>query len=94
MKGREEEEPPQIKTQGHKLALDGPDHITRRITPIGVLHKCQCVGHGFTRLQILDQKSRQLESGHRRHGVWMAIEYSYKLGQNELKFLCEHGWFL
>ena len=27
--GREEEEPPQIKTQGHKLALDGPDHITR-----------------------------------------------------------------
>ena len=27
------------------------------------------------------QKSRLLESGHRRHGVWIAIEYSYKLGQ-------------
>ena len=27
------------------------------------------------------QKSRPLESGHRRHGVWIAIEYSYKLGQ-------------
>ena len=27
------------------------------------------------------QKSRPLESGHRRYGVWLAIEYSYKLGQ-------------
>ena len=27
------------------------------------------------------QKSRPLESDHRRHGVWLAIEYSYKLGQ-------------
>ena len=27
------------------------------------------------------QKSRPLESGHRRHGVCIAIEYSYKLGQ-------------
>ena len=26
------------------------------------------------------QKSRPLESGHSRHGVWIAIEYSYKLG--------------
>ena len=41
------------------------------------------------------QKSRPLESGHRRHAVWIAIEYSYKLGQkNEFKFLCELGWFL
>ena len=23
------------------------------------------------------QKSRPLESGHRRHAVWIAIEYSY-----------------
>ncbi len=27
------------------------------------------------------QKGRPLESGHRRHAVWIAIEYSYKLGQ-------------
>ena len=27
------------------------------------------------------QKSRPLKSGHRRHGVWVAIEYSYVLGQ-------------
>ena len=27
------------------------------------------------------QKSRPIESGHRRHGVFVAIEYSYKLGQ-------------
>ena len=40
------------------------------------------------------QKSRPLESGHRRHAVWIAIEYSYKLGQkNEFKFLYELGWF-
>ena len=40
------------------------------------------------------QKSRPLESGHRRHAVWIAIEYSYKLGQKyEFKFLCELGWF-
>ena len=41
------------------------------------------------------QKSRPLESGNRRHAVWIAIEYSYKLGQkNEFKFWCELGWFL
>ena len=40
------------------------------------------------------QKSRPPESGHRRHGVWIAIEYSYKLGQKkEFKFLCVLGWF-
>ena len=41
------------------------------------------------------QKSRPLESGNRRHAVWIAIEYSYKLGQkNKFKFWCELGWFL
>ena len=41
------------------------------------------------------QKSRPPESGHSRHGVWIAIEYSYKLGQKkEFKFLCVTGWFL
>ena len=36
------------------------------------------------------QKSRPLESGHRRHGVCIAIECSYKLDQkNKLKFLCK-----
>ena len=40
------------------------------------------------------QKSRPPESGHRRHSVWIAIEYSYKLGQEkEFKFLCVSGWF-
>ena len=54
---------PQLKTWGHQSLSDGPDHSTRPkghhsgqgynfrlITPIGVLHRCQCVGHGFTRL--------------------------------------------
>ena len=41
------------------------------------------------------QKSRPLVSGHRRGAVWIAIEYSYKLGhKNEFKLLCELGWFL
>ena len=39
------------------------------------------------------QKSRPLESGNRRHAVWIAIEYSYKLGQkNEFKFWCEYRY--
>ena len=29
------------------------------------------------------QKSRPPESGHMRHGVWIAIEYSYKLDQKK-----------
>ena len=37
------------------------------------------------------QKSRPLESGHMRHGVLIAIEYSYKLGQKMNLIL---GWFL
>ena len=38
------------------------------------------------------QKSRPLESGYRRHAVWIAIEYSYKPGQkNQLKILWELG---
>ena len=42
------------------------------------------------------QKSRPLESGHRRHAVWIAIEYSYKLGQKmNLNFGANYiGWFL
>ena len=27
--GREEEKPPQVKTQGDRLPTDGPDHTTR-----------------------------------------------------------------
>ena len=33
------------------------------------------------------QKSRPLESGHGRHAVWIAIEYSYKLGQMNLNLV-------
>ena len=41
-------------------------------------------------LKYSPQKSRPLESGHRRHGVCIAIECSYKLDQKyEFKFLCE-----
>ena len=33
------------------------------------------------------QNSRPLESGHRRHGVWVAIEYSYKMSQKMIYIL-------
>ena len=36
------------------------------------------------------QKSKPLESGHKRHGVWIAIEYSYKLGQKMNLNFCEN----
>ena len=43
------------------------------------------------------QKSRPLESGHRRHAVWIAIEcyiaISWAKNDSEFKFLCELGWF-
>ena len=54
---------PQTKTQGHQSPSDGPDHSTRLkgtipvkgripgwLHPIGALHRCQRVSHGFTRL--------------------------------------------
>ena len=61
------------------------------------LHRCQCVGHAFIRPQILPSEKQTTchESGHRRHGVCIAIECSYKLNQkNEFKFLCELCTFL
>ena len=40
------------------------------------------------------QKSRPLESGHRRHGVCIAIEYSYKLAQKyDLNFRANYAHF-
>ena len=32
--------------------------IPGRQCPIGALHRCQCVGHGFTRLQILPSEKQ------------------------------------
>ena len=41
------------------------------------------------------QKSRAIESGHRRHAVQVANVCSYKLGQKyKFQFWCELGWFL
>ena len=34
-------------------------------------------GRGVQGRKSSPQKSRPLESGHRRHAVWIAIEYSY-----------------
>ena len=90
---------PQVKTRGDQLHTDGPDHTTR---PKGhhrsgvefQADNAQLVRSTGANVSVIalqgcktsPQKSRPLESGHRRYGVWLAIEYSYKLGQNEFKF--------
>ena len=66
---------PQVKTRGHRSwsPSDGPDHSTigQRDTipikgripgwlhPIGVLHKCQSVGHGFSK--VVDPPPRKAD---------------------------------
>ena len=100
--GREEEKPPQVKTRGDQLPTDGPDHTYNQAEGTsfrsGVefqADNAQLVRSTGANVLVMalqgcktsPQKSRPLESGHRRHGVWVAIEYSYVLGQkNEFKF--------
>ena len=90
--GREEAKAPQVKTRGPELPTDGPDHTIR---PKGwsriefQVDNAQLVRSTGVKVSVMAlqgrksslQKSRPLESGHRRHAVWIAIEYSYKLGQ-------------
>ena len=92
--GREEEKPPQVKTRGDQLPTDGPDHTTR---PKGQL---VCSTGANVSVMVLQgpkyspQKSRPLESGHRRHGVCIAIECSYKLDQKmNLNFCVNYAHF-
>ena len=59
---------PRVKFQADNTELV---HSTGANVSVMVLQSCKSS----------PQKSRPLESGHRRHGVWIAIEYSYKLGQ-------------
>ena len=104
--GREEAKAPQVKTRGPELPTDGPDHTTRPKGHHSVefqVDNAQLVHSTGVKVSVMalqgrkssPQKSRPLESGHRRHAVWIAIEYSYKLDQkNEIKFWCELGWFL
>ena len=94
---------PQVKTRGDQLPTDGPDHTTTDGTSFQSRVEFQADNAQLVRstganvsvmvlqgLKYSPQKSRPLESGHRRHGVCIAIECSYKLDQkNEFKFLCE-----
>ena len=103
--GREEENSPQVKTQ----VTSCPQMIlTMQLGQRDIIlefqaNNTQLVHFTGANVSIMalqgckssPQKSRPLESGHRRHGVGIAIEYSFKLGQkHEFKFLCKHGWFL
>ena len=87
---------PQVKTRGDQLPTDGPDHTTDQAEGTsfwsGVefqADNAQLVRSTGANVSVMalqgcktsPQKSRPLESGHRRYGVWLAIEYSYKLGQ-------------
>ena len=100
--GREEEKPAQVKTRGDQLPTDGPDHAYNQADGTSFRSRvefqadnAQLVRSTGANESVMvlqgcktsHQKSRSLEFGHRRYGVWLAIEYSYKLGQNnEFKF--------
>ena len=89
------------------MPTDGPDHTTRPFWS-GVEFQAgnaQLVRSAGANVSVMvlqghkssPQKSRPLDSGHRRHGVCIAIyiECSYKLGsKNKFKFLCELCTFL
>ena len=95
--GWEEEKPSQVKTRGDQLPTDGPDHTLNQAEGTSFRSRVEfqadnaqlvrsATGANMSVVVLQDcksspQKSRPLESGHRRHGVWLAIEYSYKLGQ-------------
>ena len=101
---------PQVKTRGDQLPTDGPDHTTYQAEGTSFRSRVEfqadnaqlvrSIGANVSVMALQGpkyshQKSRPLESGHRRHGVCIAIECSYKLDQkNELKFLCELCTFL
>ena len=94
--GREEAKAPQVKTQGPELPTDCPDHAYNQAEGISFQSRVelqadniQLVHSTGANVSVMalhgckssPQKSRPLESGHRRCAVWIAIEYSYKLGQ-------------
>ena len=84
--GREEAKALQVNTRGPELPTEGTSFWSRvefqadnpqLVCSIGV-NVSVMVLQGC---KSSPQKSRPLESGHRRRAVWIAIEYSYKLGQ-------------
>ena len=106
-----EEKTPQVKIQGAELFTDGPDHATRLKAGTSLWSRVEFQANNTqlahstganVSVMVLQgckstpQKSTSLESGHGKHGVWIAIEYSYKLGQkHEFKFCATYvGWFL
>ena len=102
--GREEAKAPQVKTRGPELPTDGPrpynqaEGTSFQSRVEFQVDNAQLVRSTGVKVSVMalqgrkssPQKSRPLESGHRRHAVWIAIEYSYKLGRkSEFKFWCE-----
>ena len=80
--GREEAKAPQVNTRGPELPsfrsmvefqADNAELVRSTGVNVSVMVLRGC--------KSSPQKSRPLESDHRRHAVWIAIEYSYKLGQ-------------
>ena len=81
-----------MNTGGEQLPTNGPDHTTGPKGHHSVefqADNAQLVRSTGANVSVIalqgcktsPQKSIPLESGHRRYGVWLAIEYSYKLGQ-------------
>ena len=88
--GREEAKAPQVNIRGPELPTGGPDRTTRLKGEFQA-DNAQLVRSTGVNVSVMvlqgrkssPQKSRPPESDHRRHGVWIAIEYSYKLGQKK-----------
>ena len=92
--GREEAKAPQVNIRGPELPTGGPDQAEGTSFQSRVefqADNAQLVRSTGVNVSVMvlqgrkssPQKSRPPESGHRRHGVWIAIEYSYKLGQKK-----------
>ena len=92
--GWEEAKAPQVNTRGPELPTDGPDHAYNQAEGTSFQSRVEFQANNVQLMRSTGanvsvmalqgrksspQKSRPLESGHRRHGVWIAIEY--KLGQ-------------
>ena len=81
-----------MNTRGPELPTDGPDHVQRDIIFLSRVEfqadstQLVCSTGANVSVMVLQfcksspQKNRPLESDHRRGTVWVAIEYSYKLG--------------
>ena len=82
--GREEGKAPQVKIRGPELPTDGAEGTSFRSRVEFQADNIQLVCSTGVNMSVMalqgckssPQKIRPLEFGHRRHTVWIAIEYT------------------